>query len=471
MAITSMILGIIGLVTGCIGIGIFLGIAGLILGIVALTQIGKPGQPSQGNGFAITGIITGGITVLMIPVLIGIMLPALGAARRTAQQTQANTQCRGIHHGAVTYSHSNNGQLPDDIAALLRGNYFTVQYAIAPQAPISVPSDFERWPDHQKSAWVRQNASFILVPGLRRDNNPNTIAIFGRPDHFPGKGIPVAYNDGHANWEIDVPAIERKLQQQTGKSLQQLINRQVQFTPAQNTAQPQPSQPQIQQPQPQPAHAQPLPPSGQNQAQRPQPPVQHLQEQAQRDMDNQLTAQARQDLQKNPPTAAEAQEQFNQINAAWQPAHGTPQNILPTMKGNRLDLADGSTLLRQRERLTTDVSYRPPVTFRIIALTELNDTRLAYPVEQVIFNWEMRPTELRVDGSPLSGRHKPGAGLLPPKQWVGIEMTVNPNEIIIHVNGQETYRQQADFSQVNRPFAITAHSRGDLRLKSIEVVQ
>jgi prepilin-type N-terminal cleavage/methylation domain-containing protein len=47
------------------------------------------------------------VVISIIALLIGILLPALGAARRTARQMQNNTQARGIHQGMFTYAQSN----------------------------------------------------------------------------------------------------------------------------------------------------------------------------------------------------------------------------------------------------------------------------------------------------------------------------------------------------------------------------
>ncbi len=47
------------------------------------------------------------VVISIIALLIGILLPALGAARRTARQMQNSTQLRGIHQGAFTFAQSN----------------------------------------------------------------------------------------------------------------------------------------------------------------------------------------------------------------------------------------------------------------------------------------------------------------------------------------------------------------------------
>ena len=47
------------------------------------------------------------VVISIIALLIGILLPALGAARRTARQMANNTQLRGIHQGMVIFAQSN----------------------------------------------------------------------------------------------------------------------------------------------------------------------------------------------------------------------------------------------------------------------------------------------------------------------------------------------------------------------------
>jgi len=105
------------------------------------------------------------VVISIIALLIGILLPALGAARRTARQMANNTQLRGIHQGFVTFAQSNKkggndgyfpllrgdgkvaaqelvgatdygagsqGQPANAVALMLNGNFFTPDYVINP---------------------------------------------------------------------------------------------------------------------------------------------------------------------------------------------------------------------------------------------------------------------------------------------------------------------------------------------------
>lgn len=52
------------------------------------------------------------VVISIIALLIGILLPALGAARKSARQMANNTQLRGIHQGMFTFAQSNKGWYP-----------------------------------------------------------------------------------------------------------------------------------------------------------------------------------------------------------------------------------------------------------------------------------------------------------------------------------------------------------------------
>jgi prepilin-type N-terminal cleavage/methylation domain-containing protein len=103
------------------------------------------------------------VVISIIALLIGILLPALGAARRTARQMQNSTQVRGIHSALVLFSQGNNtyypgvntigtvldgaavaaaittnpqdavlGDVPFRFRELVEDNYFTGEYMISP---------------------------------------------------------------------------------------------------------------------------------------------------------------------------------------------------------------------------------------------------------------------------------------------------------------------------------------------------
>jgi len=77
LAIGSMATGIGSIILGCCcwPIGLLAGIAGVVLGIISNKQIAERGN--RGKGFALTGIITGGVGILVA--VIGAILAISGA--------------------------------------------------------------------------------------------------------------------------------------------------------------------------------------------------------------------------------------------------------------------------------------------------------------------------------------------------------------------------------------------------------
>lgn len=56
------------------------------------------------------------VVIFIIALLLGILLPALGAARRATRQMINGTQVRGIHQGMILYAQTNNDWFPGIVA-------------------------------------------------------------------------------------------------------------------------------------------------------------------------------------------------------------------------------------------------------------------------------------------------------------------------------------------------------------------
>ena len=179
---------------------------------------------------------------------------------------------------------------------------------------------------------------------------------------------------------------------------------------------------------------------------------------------------------------AVARKRIDQVASEQEPRSTvlTPPAIVPPVRSGPArallgDLmggirqSDGTIEITARARVRTRQTFKPPVAFRMIARTDSTNIRIKYAATQIIFDWEVSPDELRVDGGPADGRHKKGAGYIKPGDWATIDLLVLPDSLSIAVDGRERYRTSADFSEIDQPFGLFTTGNAILQVKSLTV--
>jgi len=131
-----------------------------------------------------------------------------------------------------------------------------------------------------------------------------------------------------------------------------------------------------------------------------------------------------------------------------------PIELLAGMETKGTRDEQGIVTLKGSQRVSTNESFKTPVAFRIVAQTDSTNIRIAYAADQIIFNWEGRPTELRIDGGPANRKYKAGAGEIPKNTWVTIDLVVKPDSMTISVDGEERHLIEADFSKIDQKLEI-----------------
>ena len=100
LAIWSLALGILGVVLVLACLGVLFAIPGVICGHIAYSRIKRSSGALAGEGMAIAGLITGyvsiGLSVFMLPMLMAIAIPNFVKARETAQMNACINNLRQI---------------------------------------------------------------------------------------------------------------------------------------------------------------------------------------------------------------------------------------------------------------------------------------------------------------------------------------------------------------------------------------
>ena len=107
MAVTSLVLGILGIFTCGIT-----ALAGLILGIVAMVKVKNSGGKLGGGGLALAGTIVSGVFLFMLPIFAALLLPALASAKQKAQEINCMNNEKQLALAVMIYSNDHTNHFP-----------------------------------------------------------------------------------------------------------------------------------------------------------------------------------------------------------------------------------------------------------------------------------------------------------------------------------------------------------------------
>lgn len=107
MAVASLVLGLLGLIT-C-GLTALIGV---VLGFISLSRIKNSDGQIEGRGIALAGTIVSAVCLLMIPLSLGMLMPALGKARHKASAIQCMNNIKQLNLGLMMYASDNKDSFP-----------------------------------------------------------------------------------------------------------------------------------------------------------------------------------------------------------------------------------------------------------------------------------------------------------------------------------------------------------------------
>lgn len=162
-AIGSLVCGIIGM----LGCAIPVGLIGLILGIVGTVRAARHPQRHRGLGLAISGIATGGLSLVIWPLIIIASIEPLS-------QKICYSQLESIHSSLVSYAYVFDGEFPEQEKGW--------QNRLVSMGMVA-PYDFECPSDR-----ITLGSSYFYVPGYNMGSPPDQIVVYEHPDIHKGGG-------------------------------------------------------------------------------------------------------------------------------------------------------------------------------------------------------------------------------------------------------------------------------------------
>lgn len=115
LAVASLVLGILSFFCG----SIITGIPAIICGHMARSRIQRSPGEYGGAGLALGGLITGYISLALVPILAALAIPAFSAAMEKAQEVQFMNNSRVIAVGCAGFANAHAGKYPESLEELV----------------------------------------------------------------------------------------------------------------------------------------------------------------------------------------------------------------------------------------------------------------------------------------------------------------------------------------------------------------
>jgi len=211
MAIVAVIFGALGFI-----IPVIASILALVFGVIALMKTRDPAV--KGKTPAVVGIVLGGISLILMPCLLSILLPSLNRARETANRVKCASNMRMIGTAMMLYANENRGMYPPKLEALIltqeiQSDAFTCPSSNDTAAPGATPQA------QAQTLSAGGHLSYVYVGQRMNTASPAYAVLLYEPLSNHNKdGINVLFGDGHVEF------ISRSAAPQMIGELQQGLN-------------------------------------------------------------------------------------------------------------------------------------------------------------------------------------------------------------------------------------------------------
>ena len=199
LAVASLVCGVLGLL--CLP-PVIAPLIGVVLGVMALSAIGRSGGQLQGQGIAVAGVVSSGIGVLALPIVAALLFPVFAQARERARLTSCMSNEKQLALGVLMYTQDYDGIMPRKSNWVEALDPYTRSRSLHRCPSATPPSDrsyaYNAKLDRMPMAKVAQPAAVAMLfdangAGDSPSGGPEIVAR-----RHLGRQFVLAYVDGHA---------------------------------------------------------------------------------------------------------------------------------------------------------------------------------------------------------------------------------------------------------------------------------
>jgi len=195
LAVTSLVFGIIGFCLPIIG-----GLVAIVTGILGLSRTKDPRV--GGRGLAIAGLVLGCVSIvvslIVVPLQISILLPALNRAREQANRVKCASNMRQLGLALELYANSNGGNFPDKLEDVLQADHSLLPAVFVCPSDDKTPSTGTSQQSIAADIAGGKHSSYIYVGrGLTTSEPSDTVLLYEPLGDHNNEGMNVLYADGH----------------------------------------------------------------------------------------------------------------------------------------------------------------------------------------------------------------------------------------------------------------------------------
>jgi prepilin-type processing-associated H-X9-DG protein len=142
---------------------------------------------------AIAGLVLGGVSIIVTPCGISILLPSLNRARETANRVKCAQNMKQIGLALLAYGNTNRGAYPPDLQTLLSNS------PALKTDMMTCPSSNDTPAPNASTLTSGGHLSYVYVPGGRTTSGSDEVLLY-EPMTNHDNGTNMLFGDGHVEF-------------------------------------------------------------------------------------------------------------------------------------------------------------------------------------------------------------------------------------------------------------------------------